>query len=158
MLNTWLIVLPPQRTASVRINQNQPEELLIDSEGRCAITGSLREGAFDIQQQGSRILLTISSQLMKRVGDRDIVSRSIFPEVYDGSYPARGSKCDDGGYIIEITVNDKSTANAQLNNFLDLIEIIAANARPSVDATSESRLVVDSLKNRVLSFFKHLFS
>ncbi len=121
---------------------------LIDSSGRLAIQGNIRDGAFSINSGPyGRILLTISSELMRRInGGREAISRQFFPEVYDDSFPAWGLEGADGSYTVEITVRSAISANGKLNQFLDLIEKRAGTIDSQLETSSRSDLFIKPIE------------
>jgi len=66
-------------------------------------------------------LIGIPSEVMNRLGGRDVVARKIHPEVFNGSWPLGGEQQDDQ-YIVEFP---SDTPIEKIQEFVDAVEEIA---------------------------------
>lgn len=133
--------------------QNESSEIvLIDQNNNFVYSGDLRNGKFKIQNDGDRAFLIVSKELMIQIGGREVLTRDLFPKVFNGSWPFWGTFNSDGSYSLELVIGN--TTNKQLYALLDLIE--ATNAKPTISPSVPPKEVEGS-KNSFLERFFRLF-
>lgn len=98
-------------------------ESFLDEKGRMIQKSDvlLRNGRYTLLSgYESRIVLKVSSHVMQAIGGRDVLTRELYPAIFDGSHPAWGINGNDGSYLIELGY--RRLNNDQLIAFIDAID------------------------------------